>query len=114
MRKRALRNLLAQLHGAGGVVGRVADAIVHELEETGYLYTDLAIIAEARARRSRSGRWTRLVQSLDPRIAARTLEECIALQPRCRPLRPAMARLIAISTSSPRADARPQADLRGR
>ena len=32
---------MAQLHGAGGTVGRLAEAIVHELEETGYLETSL-------------------------------------------------------------------------
>ena len=40
-------HLMAQLHGAGGVVGRAAEAIVHELEETGYLETPLPMIAEA-------------------------------------------------------------------
>ena len=30
-------HLLAQLHGIGGTVGRLAEAIVNELDETGYL-----------------------------------------------------------------------------
>ena len=29
-------HLLGQLQGTGGTVGRLAEAIVHELEETGY------------------------------------------------------------------------------
>src|SRR5687768_10976892 len=39
-------HLMNQLHGAGGTVGRLAEAIVHELEETGYLETPLRVIAE--------------------------------------------------------------------
>ena len=38
-------HLMAQLRGAGGPEGLVAAAIVHELEETGYLATTLATIA---------------------------------------------------------------------
>ncbi len=91
-------HLMAQLHGAGGIVGRVAEAIVHELEETGYLETDLAVIVEAMGATAREATAAlALVQSLDPPgIGARSLEECIALQARAADrYDPAMARLIA-------------------
>ncbi|MCY7338946.1 MAG: RNA polymerase factor sigma-54 [Sphingomonas bacterium] len=90
--------LMAQLHGAGGMIGRVAEAIVHELEETGYLDTPLGTIAEACAASAKeSEQALALVQSLDPPgIAARSLEECIALQASAADrYDPAMARLIA-------------------
>ena len=91
-------HLLAQLHGTGGTVGRIAVAIVNELEETGYLETSLRVIAEAldvplqEAEQALS-----LVQSLDPAgVGARSLEECIALQAKAADrYDPAMARLIA-------------------
>ena len=91
-------HLMAQLRGAGGVVGRTAEAIVHELEETGYLETALTIIAEATGASAReAAEALALVQSLDPPgIAARSLEECIALQAKAADrYDPAMARLIA-------------------
>ena len=91
-------HLLAQLHGAGGTVGRVAEAIVHELEETGYLDTPLGVIAEATGSSVREAEQAlALVQSLDPPgIGARSLEECIALQAKAADrYDPAMARLIA-------------------
>ncbi len=91
-------HLMAQLHGAGGPVGRTATTIVHELEETGYLETDLALLAEASGATLREvADALTLVQSLDPPgIAARSLEECIALQARAADrYDPAMARLIA-------------------
>jgi RNA polymerase sigma-54 factor len=91
-------HLLAQLHGTGGSLGRLAEAIVNELEETGYLETSLGVIAEAMgASKSEAERALDLVQSLDPPgIAARSLEECIALQARAADrYDPAMARLIA-------------------
>ncbi len=91
-------HLMAQLHGSGGVVGRVAEAIVHELEETGYLNTPLGVIAEASGASAKDAAAAlALVQSLDPAgIAARNLEECIALQARAADrYDPAMARLIA-------------------
>ncbi len=90
--------LLAQLHGSGGVVGQVAEAIVHELEETGYLGTPLGVIAEATGAGAKDAATAlALVQSFDPPgIAARSLEECIALQARAADrYDPAMARLIA-------------------
>jgi RNA polymerase sigma-54 factor len=91
-------HLLAQLHGAGGTVGRAAEAIVHELEETGYLETPLDVIAnETDATMAEAKQALALVQSLDPAgIAARSLEECIALQAKAADrYDPAMARLIA-------------------
>ena len=90
--------LMAQLRGSGGAVGRTAEAIVHELEETGYLETPLDVIAEATGTTTKDAAAAlTLVQSLDPPgIAARNLEECIALQARAADrYDPAMARLIA-------------------
>jgi RNA polymerase sigma-54 factor len=91
-------HLLAQLRGVGGTVGRVAEAIVHELEETGYLDTPLKLIAEeCEASLKEAEQALALVQSLEPAgIAARSLEECIAIQARAADrYDPAMARLIA-------------------
>ena len=91
-------HLLAQLQGTGGTVGRVAEAIVHELEETGYLETPLRLIAEeCRAQIGEAEQALAIVQSLDPPgVAARSLEECIALQAKVADrYDPAMARLIA-------------------
>jgi len=91
-------HLLAQLHGTGGTVGLLAEAIVHELEETGYLETPLRLIAEAgEATIEEAEQALAIVQSLDPAgIAARSLEECIALQAKSADRHdPAMARLIA-------------------
>ena len=90
-------HLTAQLHGHGGTVGRIAEAIVRELEETGYLATPLGVIAEGcEASISDAEAALALVQSLDPPgIAARSLEECIALQAKAADrFDPAMARLI--------------------
>jgi len=91
-------HLMAQLQGTGGTVGRLAEAIVHELEETGYLETQLRLIAdECEATLTEAEQALELVQSLDPPgVAARTLEECIALQAKAADrYDPAMARLIA-------------------
>ena len=91
-------HLLAQLQGTGGTIGRLAEAIVHELEETGYLETPLRLIAEeGEASLPEAEQALELVQSLDPPgVAARGLEECIALQARAADrYDPAMARLIA-------------------
>ena len=91
-------HLLAQLQGTGGTVGRLAEAIVNELEETGYLDTSLRLIAEeCEADLKEAEAALDLVQSLDPPgIAARSLEECIALQAKAADrYDPAMARLIA-------------------
>jgi len=91
-------HLLAQLQGVGGTLGRLAGMIVNELEETGYLDTSLKIIAEeAEASLKEAEEALELVQSLDPPgVAARNLEECIALQAKAADrYDPAMARLIA-------------------
>ena len=87
-------HLMAQLHGAGGI----AEAIVRELEETGYLETPLAVIAEAMGVSVKEIEAALAqVQALDPPgIGARTLEECIMLQAKAADrYDPAMARLIA-------------------
>jgi RNA polymerase sigma-54 factor len=91
-------HLLGQLHGVGGTAARLAETIVRELEETGYLDTPLRLIAEeCEASLQEAEQALVLVQSLDPPgIAARSLEECIALQARAADrYDPAMARLIA-------------------
>ena len=91
-------HLLEQLRGTGGTIGRVAEAIVHELEETGYLETPLAVIAEETgADSNEAAAALAVVQSLDPPgVGARSLEECIALQAKAADrYDPAMARLIA-------------------
>jgi RNA polymerase sigma-54 factor len=91
-------HLLAQLQGVGGIVGRLAEAIVKELEETGYLDTPLKLIAEeCEASVAEAEEALALVQACEPPgVAARSLEECIALQARAADrFDPAMARLIA-------------------
>ena len=91
-------HLLAQLHGTGGALGRIAVAIVNELEVTGYLETPLRVIADALdVTMADAEEALALVQSLDPAgVAARSLEECIALQAKAADRHdPAMARLIA-------------------
>ena len=90
-------HLLAQLRGAGGAEGRAAEAIVHELEETGYLATALGDVANAleiSVREAEAG--LKLVQALEPAgIGARNLAECLALQAKAADrYDPAMARLI--------------------
>lgn len=89
--------LLRQLHGESGAPGRAAVAIVHELEETGYLTAPLEAIQVATgATRTEVAEGLALVQSLDPPgVGARTLAECLALQARAADrYDPAMARLI--------------------
>ena len=91
-------HLLAQLQGEGGATGRAAEAIVHELEETGYLTTALKDIAAAlELPRHGVEAGLRLVQALDPPgVGARNLAECLALQAKAADRHdPAMARLIA-------------------
>jgi RNA polymerase sigma-54 factor len=90
-------HLLEQLRGTGGTLGALAEAIVRELEQTGYLETPLAVIAEELGASLKEAEAAlALVQSLDPPgIAARSLEECIALQAKAADRHdPAMARLI--------------------
>ena len=87
-------HLLGQIDGGSAL----ARAIVNELEETGYLETPLAVIAEATGASFKEVETAlALVQSLDPPgVAARNLEECIALQAKAADrYDPAMARLIA-------------------
>ncbi|GAA4009101.1 RNA polymerase factor sigma-54 [Sphingomonas swuensis] len=91
-------HLMGQLHGAGGAAGRAAEAIVHELEETGWLTTSLKDIGEALElplKDVQAG--LRLVQACDPPgVGARDLSECLALQARAADrYDPAMARLIS-------------------
>jgi RNA polymerase sigma-54 factor len=91
-------HLMAQLHGAGGAAGRAAKAIVHELEETGWLTTplrDIASALELSLKEVEAG--LKLVQGCDPAgVGARNLSECLALQARAADrYDPAMARLIA-------------------
>ena len=86
-------HLMEQLHGAGDL----AEAIVRELEETGYLTTPLeAIQAATGGSRKEVEEALALVQSLDPPgVGARNLAECLALQARAADrYDPAMARLI--------------------
>ena len=90
-------HLLAQLQGTGGTIGRLAVAIVNELEETGYLDTSIKLIAEeCEASEAEAEQALEMVQSLDPPgVGARSLEECIAIQARAADrYDPAMARLI--------------------
>ena len=86
-------HLIDQLHGASAL----AEAIVKELEETGYLTTPLeAIQAATGASRREVEQALLLVQSLDPPgVGARHLSECLALQAKAADrYDPAMARLI--------------------
>jgi RNA polymerase sigma-54 factor len=86
-------HLMEQLHGASSL----AEAIVRELEETGYLTTPLeAIQAATGASRREVEEALALVQSLDPPgVGARNLAECLALQAKAADrYDPAMARLI--------------------
>ena len=86
-------HLMEQLHGASSL----AEAIVRELEETGYLTTPLeAIQAATGASRREVEEALALVQSLDPPgVGARNLAECLALQAKAVDrYDPAMARLI--------------------
>jgi RNA polymerase sigma-54 factor len=90
-------HLMAQLAGHGGAEARAAAAIIHELEETGYLATslhDIAAGADVSLKEAEAG--LRLVQSFDPPgFGARSLAECLALQARAADrYDPAMARLI--------------------
>ena len=90
-------HLMEQLAGHAGAAARAAEAIIHELEETGYLATSLADIAEgAEVSLKDAEAGLRIVQSFDPPgIGARNLAECLALQAKAADrYDPAMARLI--------------------
>ena len=91
-------HLMTQLHGAGGAAARAAEAIVHELEVTGWLLTplkDIAAALELSVKDVEAG--LKLVQACDPPgVGARNLSECLALQAKAADrYDPAMARLIA-------------------
>jgi RNA polymerase sigma-54 factor len=90
-------HLIAQLHGASGPTAMLAEIIVQQLDENGYLTTPLADIAtDAGASRAEAAQALKLVQDLDPAgVGARSLSECLALQARAVDrYDPAMARLI--------------------
>ena len=90
-------HLIAQLHGASGPTALLAEIIVQQLDENGYLTTPLADIArDAGATRAEAEQALKLVQDLDPAgVGARSLSECLALQARAVDrYDPAMARLI--------------------
>ncbi|HET9459942.1 MAG TPA: RNA polymerase factor sigma-54 [Sphingomicrobium sp.] len=90
-------HLLAQLHGSSGPAALLAEIIVEQLDENGYLTTPLAdIAADAGASMAEAEAALRLVQDLDPPgVGARNLAECLALQAKAVDrYDPAMARLI--------------------
>jgi RNA polymerase sigma-54 factor len=90
-------HLIAQLHGASGPTAMLAEIIVQQLDENGYLTTPLADIAtDAGASRAEAEQALKLVQDLDPAgVGARSLSECLALQARAVDrYDPAMALLI--------------------
>ena len=90
-------HLMEQLAGHGGAAARAAEAIIHELEETGYLTTPLSDIAEgAEVSLKDAEAGLRIVQSFEPPgVGARNLAECLALQAKAADRHdPAMARLI--------------------
>ncbi|WP_265528122.1 RNA polymerase factor sigma-54 [Sphingomicrobium marinum] len=90
-------HLSDQVVGLGGEAGRIVEAIILELRDTGYLETPLEIIAmslevSVEAVEAALG----VVQSLEPAgVGARDLAECLALQAKAADrYDPAMARLI--------------------
>ena len=90
-------HLLAQLHGSSGPAALLAEIIVEQLDENGYLTTALAdVAADAGASMAEAEEALRLVQDLDPPgVGARNLAECLALQAKAVDrYDPAMARLI--------------------
>ncbi|QIL01491.1 RNA polymerase factor sigma-54 [Sphingomonas sinipercae] len=90
-------HLMAQLFGASGTIALLAQIIVQQLDETGYLTTPLSDIAsDSGATKAEAEQALALVQSLDPPgIGARDLSECLALQAKAADrYDPAMARLI--------------------
>jgi RNA polymerase sigma-54 factor len=90
-------HLLGQLHGASGPTAALAEIVVQQLDQNGYLTTALADIADdTGASRAEVEAALRLVQELDPPgVGARSLSECLALQAKAADrYDPAMARLI--------------------
>ena len=90
-------HLLGQLHGTSGQQALLAQIIVQQLDQNGYLCTSLADIAsDSGAGAAEVETALKLVQDLDPPgVGARTLSECLALQAKAADrYDPAMARLI--------------------
>ena len=90
-------HLMAQLHGASGPIALLAEIIVQQLDENGYLTSPLAdIAADSGASRAEAEQALKCVQDLDPAgVGARSLSECLALQAKAADrYDPAMARLI--------------------
>ncbi|MGI8704391.1 MAG: RNA polymerase factor sigma-54 [Sphingomicrobium sp.] len=90
-------HLLAQLHGASGPAAMLAQIVVQQLDQNGYLTTSLAdIAADTGASLDDAEKALALVQDLDPSgVGARSLSECLALQAKVADrYDPAMARLI--------------------
>lgn len=90
-------HLLAQLHGASGAVALLAEIIVEQLDENGYLAVPLSEIAtDTHSSVAEVERALKLVQELDPPgVGARSLAECLVLQAKAADrYDPAMARLI--------------------
>ena len=90
-------HLSDQVAGLGGEAGRIVEAIILELRDTGYLETPLELIAmslEVSMEAVEAG--LGVVQSLEPAgVGARSLSECLALQAKAADrYDPAMARLI--------------------
>jgi RNA polymerase sigma-54 factor len=90
-------HLLGQIHGSSGPEAVLAEIIVQQLDQNGYLGTALADIADdTGASPAEVERALKLVQDLDPPgVGARSLSECLALQAKAADrYDPAMARLI--------------------
>ncbi len=90
-------HLLAQLHGASGPSAVLAEIIVQQLDQNGYLSTALDEIADdTGASLAEVEAALKLVQEMDPPgVGARGLSECLALQAKAADrYDPAMARLI--------------------
>jgi RNA polymerase sigma-54 factor len=90
-------HLLGQLHGASGASAMLAQIIVEQLDQNGYLTAPLAQIAgDTGSSIQEAEDALKLVQELDPPgVGARDLAECLAIQAKAADrYDPAMARLI--------------------
>ena len=90
-------HLMAQLQGSSGPTAMLAAIIVQQLDENGYLTTQLSEIAEDSGATIKDVQEAlALAQDLDPPgVGARSLAECLALQAKAADrYDPAMARLI--------------------
>jgi RNA polymerase sigma-54 factor len=90
-------HLLAQLHGASGPTALLAEIIVEQLDQNGYLTVPLPRIAlDSGASVEDAEAALKLVQEFDPPgVGARDLAECLAIQAKAADrYDPAMARLI--------------------